>query len=172
MQVLVHYHKAIPGPRTTRRAFSLLEMVMVLSTMGFIAAIAMPRLSSATTNSKVAALAASNRNLAFAMEMYAAEHFDRSPGENADGSSVANPAIVIARMTNRTDDQGNVSALGEYGPYLKEWPVNPVNGRRTLRIGAAAAGASTHGWYLPLGGKAVKGDHSPSAIAVAVAEPD
>jgi type II secretory pathway pseudopilin PulG len=142
---------------------------MVLTTIGFVAAIAVPRMSSASTNSKVAALAASARNLAFAMELYAAEHFDRSPLENADGSQVADPLVVIARLTQKTDDQGNVLAAGDYGPYLRQWPTNPVNGKKTLRIAAAAAG--TDGWYLPPSGRRIRSDVNVAGY-VAAAELD
>jgi hypothetical protein len=35
-----------------------------------------------------------------------------------------------------------------FGPYLRAWPENPVNGRRSIRIDGAPAGANTHGWRV------------------------
>lgn len=135
-------------PRIARPGFSLLEMIMVMSTMGFIAAIAIPRLSAVTDNSRAAGVKASVRNLQFAVEMYAAEHLDRSPAENADGSIESDPAVVTARLIMQTDDNGSIVAGGPYGPYLKEWPTNMAIGKSTLRIGGAAPGAGTDGWQM------------------------
>ncbi len=140
----------LSGPRIVRPAFSLLEMIMVLCTMGFISAIAIPRMSSAADNSRDAAVKASARNIQFAMEMYAAEHFDHLPTQNADGSIQSNAVVVIARLTQKTDDSGTVMAGGMYGPYLKEWPLNPANGLRSLRIDGGATGKNTHGWQFSL----------------------
>lgn len=121
---------------------------MVLSTMAFIAAIAVPRLSSAADNSREAAAKATARNLQFAIDLYRAEHLDKSPSEKPDGSAETDPAMVIARLLQKTDDQGNTTVLGAYGPYLQSWPTNPFNGKTTLRIGGALAGVGTHGWVV------------------------
>lgn len=139
---------------------------MVLCTMGFIAAIAVPRLSSAADNSRAAAELESRRAIQFAMELYAAEHFDHLPTENADGSTQSDSSIVMARLLQRTDDNGAVGAGGSYGPYLKSWPTNPVNGRKSLRIDAGAPGKNTDGWQFSLGTRQISSDASGAAANV------
>jgi len=166
MKRAVMRRSAQPRPRTSRRAFSLVELVMVLSTMAFVGAIAIPRMSSAADNSKAAALASTTRNIQFAFELYAAEHFDRSSMENANGTFETNAAVIVNRLIGKTDELGTVSAAGMFGPYLKEWPVNPVNGRRDLRIGGALAGAGTHGWTIALGSRSIKSDRTIQAVPV------
>jgi prepilin-type N-terminal cleavage/methylation domain-containing protein len=131
-----------------RRGFTLVELVMVVATMGFVAGIAAPRMSTAAENAQAAQIEASTRTLTFALELYAAEHFDRWPTENADGSVQTNPDVVIARLTMRTDENGNPTPSGMFGPYLKSWPTNPANGKNTVRIGGAAPGADTDGWQI------------------------
>lgn len=140
---------------------------MVLTTIGFITAIAVPRLSSAADHSRDSALKGTMRNLQFAMEMYAAEHFDRSPTENADGSAQTNATIVVNRLTKKTDDNGNVVANGAYGPYLKEWPANPVSNLKTLRITAGGSAAGTHGWRIDTASRRIVSDYK-AGVAVAV----
>lgn len=160
---------SIQMAQNSRRGFSLIELAMVLGTMSFISAIAIPRVTRAAQRAQETALSASTRNFKFAMELYMIEHGDRSPVQNADGSFVSDPAVIVARLTGKTDDQGTVSAAGAFGPYLKEWPVNPVNGKRTLRIGASAAG--THGWFLPASGGQIRPDKGPAhLVAVALVE--
>lgn len=139
---------------------------MVLCTMGFISAIAIPRMSSAADHSRDAAIKASARNIQFAMEMYAAEHFDRLPTQNADGSVQSDATVVIARLTKKTDDNGTVLAGGLYGPYLKEWPVNAANGKQTLRVDGGAPGKNTDGWQFSLTTLKITSDASQATFAV------
>ena len=136
----------------------MLELIMVLSTIGFIAAIAVPRFSSAADQSRDSAVKGDLRNLQFAVEMYAAEHFDRSPAENADGSTQSDGTVVIARLLQMTDDSGNINAAGPYGPYLRSWPVNPYTQKTTLRVDASGASKGTDGWVLTIGSRVVSSD--------------
>jgi hypothetical protein len=47
-------------------------------------------------------------------------------------------------LTEKTDVSGNVG--GTYGTFLERIPVNSFNGKKTVRINGAAAGANTDGW--------------------------
>lgn len=128
-------------------AFSLIELVIVVVIIGIVAAIAVPRFSSAAERSMDAALAQNLSVLQKAIDLYTAEHADLSPAREP-GGSVSTATAFARRLLQRTDAMGQLSAVGMFGPYLRAWPENPVNGRRSIRIDGAPAGANTHGWRV------------------------
>lgn len=129
--------------RRSRHGFSLVELAMVIATMGVIAMIAVPRMSTAVTTSKVAALKANLRVLQNALERYAAEHNDLMPPDELDGS-LNDEGAFVKRLTKTTDDVGNLPGI--YGPYLLAIPANPANGLNTVRISNDGEGKNIAGW--------------------------
>lgn len=128
------------------RAFSLIETVLVIVILGIIAAIAVPRMSVAASNSVVAAATANVSALERAIALYAAEHNDRTPAHEADGGINTDEATFAKRLVQTSNAVGDTGVKLMFGPYLRELPHNPVNGRRRIRIDGAPAGANTHGW--------------------------
>lgn len=121
-------------------AFSMLEVVIVVAIMAAVASVAVPRLMNATSNSIVASTQGNIKVLETAVETYAAEHDDRTPAHEADEST------FVKRLILTTDASGAPGNGQKFGPYLRDLPANPKNGRRRIRIDGAAAGANTHGW--------------------------
>lgn len=126
-------------------AFSLVELVIVVVILGIIAAIAIPRMSSATSRSRATAIRADLRVLTDATDHYAAEHADRTPAIDQDGKPETDGTAFAQRLTMNTDDLGTVKT-GIFGPYIRAIPLNINNGLDTIRIDGPAAGANTHGW--------------------------
>ena len=145
------------------RGFSLLELVIVVVIIGVIAAIAIPRMGSTAENSGNTAAAASTAELQRAIELYATEHLELSPASDPDGSVNTDSKAFVQRLLHSTDDVGNVDPAGLYGPYLRTWPPNPVNGKRTLRIGGAAAGTGADGWRFDPPTRTIAPDHAAGA---------
>ena len=50
-----------------------------------------------------------------------------------------------------------------FGPYLRDIPANPFNGRRRIRIDGALAGANTHGWRFDSTTRVIEPDDRVSA---------
>ncbi|MEZ6242905.1 MAG: prepilin-type N-terminal cleavage/methylation domain-containing protein [Phycisphaerales bacterium] len=107
-----------------RRAFSLIELVIVVVILGIIGAIAIPRMSRSrgTANSAVMADLAALRN---AIEMFRAEHSGLYPDETTVGD----------QLTQYSDISGDAQATTDaaiYGPYLHSIPKQKVEGAKPL----------------------------------------
>jgi len=138
------------------------ELVIVCALMGIMAAIAIPRMSSAADNSRGFALKSSLAQLQRCVDYYAAEHADRTPATEPDGSATTSGLVLAQRLMRHTDDFGTIKPAGIYGPYLQLWPANPFNGRATIRIDGPAAGANTAGWRYSSATMKVEADHQVS----------
>ncbi|MFN7021490.1 MAG: type II secretion system protein [Phycisphaerales bacterium] len=148
------------------RAFSLVELVMVVATIGIVAAIAAPRMSSAATSANTTAVLANIRILDNAAEVYAAEHNGVSIGLEFDGVTPVDGAMLILRLTSTTDEDGK--AGGWFGPYLHTIPRNPGNGLRTVRINGDPAGSDLYGWRFDTGTGRFEPDDAVHAVAMKV----
>lgn len=136
-----------PGTSAARRSgFTLIELVLVLAIIGVIAMIAIPRMSRAADSAKAAQTTANQRALQDAIDHYAAEHNDRSPAINPDGSVTTNNALFMKRLTQTTDDWGNLDSAGIYGPYLRSVPRNVFNSLFTIRVDGDLPGAGSAAW--------------------------
>ncbi len=140
------------------RGFTLIELVIVVLIIGTIATIAVPRLMTASGRSQDAAIAADVSALQRAIDVYAAEHVELCPAMQPGGSISTDASAFAQRLLGKTLITGQVSGSGTFGPYLHEIPVNPRNGKATIRIDGAAAGANTHGWRYDSATRAVSPD--------------
>jgi general secretion pathway protein G len=120
------------------RAFTLIEVVIVIVIIGIIAAIAIPRFSKAGEGSAEAALQADLAVMHRAVSYYEAEH-----------AAKPTAADVVAQLTKFSDDAGATaaarSATYRFGPYLRGIPKVPV-GPNKGASGVAAAPAAGVGW--------------------------
>ncbi|MBC8108136.1 MAG: prepilin-type N-terminal cleavage/methylation domain-containing protein [Anaerolineae bacterium] len=122
-----------------RRAFSLIELVMVVVIIAVIGAIAIPRLSRGSVAAAESALRADLVALNKAIDHYAAEHDGSFPDVNA----------IAAQLTMFTNAGGatssTASATHVFGPYIRSIPPQPV-GTRKESTGIAAANGAGVGW--------------------------
>ena len=144
-----------PSNNSTTRAFSLLELVLVIFIMSIIGAIALPRFSSASENTKKSALIKANISLQNAIDHYTAEHEGLLPHFKVD--DVRN---LRKRLTQTTTIDGTLKKNGIYGPYLDSIPTNPYNGLNTVRSDGVAPGKGTHGWRYDRETGEIQPDHS------------
>jgi len=111
-----------------RCAFSLIELVIVIVIIGLIAAIAVPKLSSATQKAKEAQVEASIHILQDAVDRYAAQHQGPciwSWGDDECRESLPATSYGIKQaLTKETELSGRVSSGGGHGPYLRVLPEN------------------------------------------------
>lgn len=112
-----------------KKGFSLVELLIVLSALGIIAAIVVPTFQSYTQQAKEATAKDHLRTLRTIIEIYAAKNEGVAPGypEN-DESKVPTEAVFNEQIT---------VAAGE-GNQLKssilECPENPFNGKKAVKV--------------------------------------
>jgi general secretion pathway protein G len=140
-----------------RKAFSLVELLIVISVLGIMAAIVLPTLQDHSQKAKEAAAKDNLRILRTAIELYAAQHNDVPPGY-PDGDTDGVPAAMTFawQVCMASNANGRTAAQGtpgfEYGPYLPDIPNNPFNGQWGLTMLAngdsfPAEPTGNLGWY-------------------------
>jgi general secretion pathway protein G len=129
----------------TRRAFSLIELVIVVVIIGIIAAIAIPRMSRGAEGARDTALTGSLAVIRSGIDLYATEH-GALPG-----------AGFVNQMTLYSDINGNTNATKGgafiYGPYVRDLPALTVGTKK----GATAVFIETNAANNPPGGVATDG---------------
>lgn len=144
-------------PIQPRPAFSLVELVMVVTIIGIIAAIAVPRITGGSSRAAGSALEATLTNVRKAIDCYYAEH-DRYPGYDP-ASGAPDDDQFVNQLTLYTDANGASHATPAYpyvyGPYLRApFPLNPANNLRTVFVKKDAADADpadgAYGWVAVL----------------------
>ena len=142
----------------SRRAFSLVELVVVVSIIGVISSIAVPRISNAAGKASMHALAATLTNVRKAIDCYYAEH-DSYPGYNPSNGSTDSD-MFVKQLLEYSDRKGftnpTLTAPFLYGPYLRApFPKNPANKFVTVFVKAERSspdpgGGSSYGWIAVL----------------------
>ncbi len=133
-----------------RQGFSLVELVIVIVIIGIIAAIAVPRFSSATTSANEKQAQASAVILQNAVDLFIAEH--------APGALAATGAGIVTQLTAGTKSDG--SAGSDYGPYMRAMPANLTIGDTAdgLAIDTVCdAGDAPCGWDLTTADQSITG---------------
>ncbi len=156
-QTVMHFRW--PGMRDQkRRAFTLVEILIVVVILGILAAIVVPQFTDAAKSARQNTMREDLRFMRTQISVYIAEHSGSKPGYPPGSSTGATEQWFIDQMTNPTDLKGNIGAQSDgthrFGPYLSQIPENPMNSLDTIRIVGSGAfpteAQGTHGWiYQP-----------------------
>lgn len=120
-----------------RRAFSLIELVIVVVIIGIIAAIAIPRMSRGATAAAENSLKANLSLMRNALELFQTENGGNYPAS----------ADIVNALTKWSDGNGGVSGAATrpsthpYGPYIKEIPKLGIGANKDSNTIATSAGA-------------------------------
>jgi len=121
-----------------RRAFSLIELLIVIAILGIIGALVVPNLSDASAMARANTLKDELRYLRTQLAVFKAQHRDTPPGyPGGDMSQPPSEAVFLEQMTRATDEYCRIGAPSRqycFGPYLSRMPANPLNGLRTIHI--------------------------------------
>ena len=122
-----------------RCGFTLIEILVVVSVVGILAVIVIPRYHCGKNEAKLACLCTNLHVGRRQIELYKIQHNGTLPAAVGETSTE-----FTRRMMMATDNTGAVGT--QLGPYLACPLVNEFNHRCTVRVGGPAAGANTDGW--------------------------
>lgn len=126
----------------TRRAFSLLELVIVVVILGILAAIAVPRMSRSASAAADNALASNLAILRNAVDLFSTEHGGTYPSLANLPNALTQYSDVTGATFNATKDTGTGVI---YGPYVREIPALPVGANKGKNTFTATLGGA-FGW--------------------------
>ena len=129
-----------------KRAFSLLELVIVVVIIGIIAAIAIPRMSRGTAGASDSALSGDLAVLRNAIDLFAAEHDGKFPKL----AKIPNQLTMYTDGLNTSDPVATRDATHPFGPYLRTVPKLPVgttNKGLDTFTGTSPPGTDAAGWF-------------------------
>jgi len=123
----------------SHRAFTLVEVLIVVIVLGILAAIVIPQFSEASTDAKTSALTTNLATIRGQIQLYKLQHNDTFPTF----------AAFVNQMTQYTDIAGAAQAAKDathnLGPYLLSIPNNPFTSPLSNTVGNDDAVATA--WY-------------------------
>ena len=138
------------------KGFTLVELILVVSILGILAAIVLPSFQGNIATAKESAAKSDLMAMRTQIELYRLQHNQYPPGY-VGGAGVA-VGMVSLQLMGTTDIDGAASPDTVpvdpylYGPYLKKIPPNPFNKLSTIAYVpeatafAAAADGTSSGW--------------------------
>ena len=122
---------------TVHRAFTLIEILIVVIVLGILAPVVIPQFTDASTDAKLSALQADLATIRTQLQLYKLQHNETWPAL----------ATFANQMTLSSKADGTTAAVGTagfpYGPYILSVPNNPYTSTATVTAGAADSSA----WY-------------------------
>lgn len=125
------------------RAFTLVEVILVVAILGILSALVMPTFQGYVSEAKASAAKDSLKTMRTQIELYKTHHDDIPPGYI--GASGAPTALLKLQFTGTTSPTGAASVstvpagIYVYGPYVRKMPENPYNNLSTIGYVAEAA---------------------------------
>jgi len=122
----------------TPRAFTLVEILIVVIILGILAAIVIPQFANASTDARNANLQTTLNSVRNQIELFKGQHNDQPPQLTG----------MWALMLDRSDttETSVASPVGSaWGPYLQAAPINPLNAQTA--VSSNSGNDTTAGWY-------------------------
>ncbi len=139
-----------------RKAFTLVEILIVVTILGILAAVVIPTMKGHTVSARESAVKDCLRTIRTQIEFYKMDHDGVPPGY-INGASAPEPFLPL-QFTRTTTVIGQTSpnkvpmAPFLYGPYIKKLPKNPYNNLSTIAYVAeetafsAVVDGTSSGW--------------------------
>lgn len=139
-----------------RRAFTLVEVIIVVTILGILAAVVIPTFQGQTTSARESAAKDSLKTMRTQIELYKLQHDGVPPGYvngvAAPTSTLQLQFIGTTTIIGLASPNKIPTAPFLYGPYVKKLPENPFNNLTNIAyvdeatdFSAAVDGASS-GW--------------------------
>jgi general secretion pathway protein G len=112
----------------TRRAFTLVEILIVVVILGVLAAIVIPLFTNASTDAQRASVMTELKSIRNQIELYRAQHGGTSPVMAGSGP------MAFSQLVTPPLPQS---------PYMRTAPANPRNGSTTVGVDASPTNTAT-----------------------------
>lgn len=139
-----------------RKGFTLVEILLVVSILGILAAIVLPSFQDNVSQAKESAAKSNLAAMRTQIQMYTLQHNGVPPGYiNGAGAPVAMVELQLIGTTTLVGQASPNTVPSDpflYGPYIKKVPANPYNGLSTITYVAeatafsAAVDGTSSGW--------------------------
>lgn len=150
------------------RAFTLVEILIVVVLLGILAAVVMPLVAGSSIAAKESALATDLQLLRRFILIYKSHHLEVSPGyPNGQMSVAPTEQAFIDQAMLSSNTVGQTAAVGtagfERGPYMQKIPVNPLNGLSSIQMlgngeDFPAVADNSHGWIYKAATSQIRAD--------------
>jgi prepilin-type N-terminal cleavage/methylation domain-containing protein len=157
---------------TRARAFTLIEILVVVILLGILAAIVIPNIAQCSTSAKESALATDLQLLRRFVLVYKCQHREVGPGyPNGDTTQAPTEQGFIDHATLASNAAGQTAAPGtegfNRGPYMMKIPPNPLNSLDTIQMlgdsdDFPANGDNSHGWIYKAATSEMRADSTGS----------
>lgn len=138
-------------------AFTLVELILVVTILGILAALVLPTFSDHATSARESAAKSNLMTIRSQIELYKLQHNGVAPGYvGGVGAPIATMQLQLVG-TSAVDGLASPSTVPTasfpFGPYLKKMPKNPFNNLSTVAYVAeatafsAAVNGTSSGWF-------------------------
>ncbi len=152
------------------KAFTLIEVLIVVSLLGVLAGIVIPSIANSSASAQGSALAQDLKLLRRFVLIYKIQHLEVGPGYlNGNTGADPNGQVFSDQATMASNAGGQTAEVGtpgfNRGPYLERIPVNPFNGKTTIQMlgngGNFPADADgSHGWIYKAATSELRADNA------------
>lgn len=149
------------------RAFTLVEILIVVVILGILAAVVLPLASGGVISAQESSLGIDLQLLKRFVLIYKVHHLEVAPGY-PNGTGVPTEEAFINQALLASNSAGETAAIGtagyDRGPYMQMIPANPLNKLKTIQMlgdgeNFPADGDNSHGWIY----KAATGEIRPDS---------
>jgi len=139
-----------------KKAFTLIELILVVTILGILAAIVLPTFQGNVAQAKESAAKSNLMTMRTQIELYKLQHNGYPPGyANGAGTNISTLVLQLTATTTVTGITSPSTVPFDqflYGPYLKKIPENPFNKQNSIAYVAAgtafadAVDGTSSGW--------------------------
>lgn len=122
-----------------KKAFTLIEIMIVVVLLGFLAAVVIPAIANSAMSARESALACDVKMLRRYVLIYKGQHLEVAPGyPNGDTTQAPTAQVFLDQMMLSSNLNGQTAPVGTpgfpRGPYLMRMPENPLNNKGTIEM--------------------------------------
>lgn len=142
------------------KGFTLVEILLVVSILGILAAIVLPTFQDNVSQAKESAAKSNLAAMRTQIQLYEIQHNGVPPGYvNGAGAPIATMQLQLTGTTTLAGQASPNTVPSDpflYGPYVKKIPENPFNGLSTIAYVAeatafsAAVDGTSSGWLYKM----------------------